>query len=44
MRHLEWVQDEFALPSRNAAPSFVVNRDLKTHGSQRRTEAERKAK
>jgi hypothetical protein len=34
--HLERVEAEFALPSRNAALKFVLNRDMKEHPSKGR--------
>lgn len=40
LRHLERVADEFALPSRNAALNFCLNRDLRVHPSKGRTSEE----
>ena len=41
VRHLEQVEDEFALPSRNAALCFILKRDLKAHPSKGRDPGER---
>jgi hypothetical protein len=42
LEYLERIEDEFCLPSRNAALLFVLNQYLKSHPTKGRTYAERK--